>query len=163
MRLSIDEISDWKQFEDLVDAYFRKEEGFLKKNIVGIEVNKSGTGPDEGHDLILDILVTDGVMKFHRKWIVQCKFYEKDIAPSDLNENNIPSLIHSYGAVGYLLICKRYPTAKLTSLFTRLNKECKFSYKYEIWSGEQFCLKIQTQDNEAILKRYFPKYFARRF
>jgi hypothetical protein len=144
MKLSLDEITDWKLFEALAHAYFLKEkEVRTVRDIINIEIKKSGTGPDDGQDLILDILVTDGITEFKRKWVVQCKFYDEDIAPSHLYDDNIPTLIHSYGADGYLLICKRDPTAKLTRLFDRLNDKCTFKYSYQIWTGEQFCRNIE--------------------
>lgn len=159
MRLSLDEIIDWKDFEALVHAYFLKEKE-LKRigDIINITVKKSGVGPDDGQDILLEIIVTDGIAEFTRKWVIQCKFYEEAIAPSHLDGDGIPTLIHSYGADGYLLICKKDPTAKLTRMFERLNRICRFSYKYEIWPGEQFCRNIETQNDSIIIRRYFPKY-----
>lgn len=158
MKLSLDEISNWLSFEDLCHAYFESEKDLNRKDIRDIKVEKSGTGPDDGFDLIITIIVTDGIESFERKWVVQCKFYEEDISPAHLNKDNIPGLIHSYGATGYLLICKKNPTAKMTRFFKELNNNCRFKYCYKIWTGEQFCRFIETQNNSVILKRFFPEY-----
>lgn len=159
MKLSLDEIPNWKQFESLVHAYFLREKEVNRySDIIHIDVKKSGTGPDDGQDFLIEILVTDGIAEFTRKWVIQCKFHEEDIAPSHLIDDNIPTLIHSYNAHGYLLICKRDPTAKLTRLFERLNSDCKFSYQYQFWTGDQFCRNIETQNDIGLIGRFFPAY-----
>ena len=69
---------------------------------------------------------------------------------------NIPSLVHSYSAVGYLLICKTNPTSGLTNLIEDLNENCSFDYKYEVWNGEHYIDKLLQHPN--ILKQFFPKH-----
>lgn len=149
------EIKTWKQFEDLAVAYFEllKEE---EKNIVDVDVRPSGVGSDGGRDILLVIRVSDGVMSFERRWVVQCKFLEDNVSQRDLANVNIPSLIHQYGADGYLLICKGNVTSGVTEMFERLNSECKFGYKYEIWQGEQFKRRLVTKF--ALHPQFFPEY-----
>ena len=70
-------------------------------------------------------------------------------------------MIHSFKAVGYLLICKQKPTSKLTQLFERLEKKCTFGYRYKIWSGEHFqsLLLAALDDHAPVFRQFFPKYY----
>lgn len=156
-KLSFKEIQDGDHFEDLVAAYFEELKEDKSNNIENIEVLKSGIGTDGGTDILINFNISDGIKTFKRKWIVQCKFHASTISPSQINSINIPTLIHSHNASGYLLICKLRPTSGLTDLFGRLNKKCKNNYYYECWDGNQFLRKINFRDN--ILKLYFPQYY----
>lgn len=154
-KLDFKELSDWRKFENLVESYFRllKEE---ENNVIDVEVRASGIGSDGGRDILVVFRVTDSVLPFERKWVVQCKFHEKTISKSDLADANIPSLIHQYGADGYLLICKGDVSSRVTEMFENLNDKCKFKYKYEIWQGEGF--KSRLLFKRSLHKQYFPEY-----
>lgn len=158
MNLDFEEIPNGNKFEDLVISYFEdlKNED---NNISKVKVIPSGIGTDGGRDILISIEVTDGINSFKRKWVIQCKFHKKNISTSNINDINIPSLVHSYNASGYLLIIKEKPTSKLTDLFERLNNNCKFNYNYVIWSGEQFKRLIITKSIPTILKQFFPNYY----
>ena len=156
MQLSFDEINDGDQFEDLVADFFRKLKDDPENNITNVEVFQSGVGTDGGRDILIEFDLSDDIKIFKRKWVVQCKFHEDTISTSKINSVNIPTLIHSYGAAGYLLICKTRPTSKLTELFERLNKECKDKYHYECWNGNQFLKKLLVREDIQAL--YFPQY-----
>jgi hypothetical protein len=99
---------------------------------------------------------------FKRTWVIQCKFHESNISTNKIADINIPTLIHSYKAVGYLLICRKNPTSKLTQLFERLEKECTFGYKYQILTGERFIsmLSASFNENEPLIRQFFPKYHS---
>ncbi len=157
MNLDFKDIPSGEKFEDLVASYFEdlKNEA---NNISSVEVRPSGIGTDGGRDILVNFTVTDGIFDFKRKWVIQCKFRNNNISTNDINDINIPSLIHSYNASGYLLIIKQKPTSKLTDLFERLNDNCKLKYKYVIWSGEQFKKLIIT--NPVILKQYFTDFYS---
>jgi hypothetical protein len=103
-KLDLDEILDWQTFEGLLTDYFRetKEE----RNIKNITVEASGEGSDGGRDILVTFLITDSIMSFERKWVVQCKYYGRSVSKTDLSTINIPTLIHEYNADGYLLVCK---------------------------------------------------------
>ena len=155
--LSISEIRDWRQFEDLVAAYFRGLVDYPGNNIADVDVKPSGDGADGGRDIIVDLLISDDIKTFKRTWIVQCKFHTRPISPAEINEINIPSLIHSYRGDGYLLICSSRPTSGITNLFERLNEKCKDGYLYECWNGTQFLKKLLYR--EDIHSLFFPNYF----
>jgi len=157
MNLSLNEISNHKSFEDLVISYF--EDSMTKKgtNIIDIEVKPSGTGADGGRDILVIISINDNISTYKMRWIVQCKFHSSDISTDKIADINIPTLLHSYNACGYLLVCKQKPTSKLTNLFEDLETNCIFGKKYVSWSGEQFKRRIIS--NEKIIQQYFPKYF----
>jgi len=157
--LSLDEIKTDKQFEELVAAYFRSRRSKKSSNIDRVDVNHSGVGPDGGKDILVDLQFSDGIGGFNRRWVVQCKYHNRNISPSTLNDNNIPTLIHSYNADGYLLICRKNPTSKLTALFDRLNQNCNFKYRYEVWSGPMFLSQLLIAD-EKIKKQFFPIYYS---
>jgi hypothetical protein len=157
MNLSFDEIIDGDHFEDLVAEFFRNLKNDPENNITNVEVFQSGIGVDGGKDILIEFDLSDEIKIFKRKWIVQCKFHNATISPSKIQSVNIPTLIHSYGASGYLLICKSRPTSGLTNLFERLNKECRNDYQYECWNGSQFLSKLRVKyDLHAV---YFPEYY----
>lgn len=160
MTIDFDEIKNDSHFEDLVISYFEdlKNEGI--HNIVDINVMPSGIGTDGGRDILVDFKITDNITTFTRRWIIQCKFHSKNISTNKISDTNLPTLIHSYKATGYLLVCKKRPTSKLTDMFERLNKHCKMEYQYQIWSGEQFIRVILTKSNPQLLQQYFPNYYA---
>ena len=85
--------------------------------------------------------------QFERIWVVQCKFHIRDISTDKISDVNIPSLLHSYKANGYLLICRTRPTSKLTVLLERLEENCIFGYKYNCWTGETFKRRLTKTAN----------------
>lgn len=158
MILDLCEIPDDKKFEDLIVSYF--EDLKLKKgiNVVDVKVQPSGVGTDGGRDVLVTLRISDGIITFQKIWVVQCKFHASNISTNQISDINIPTLIHSYNASGYLLICREKPTSKLTDLFERLEANCMFKRKYIVWSGEQFKSKIIA--NMKILEQFFPNYYA---
>ncbi len=156
MNLNFDEIRDGTHFEDLVAAYFKELKKGKKSNISNVRIKQSGVGTDGGRDILVEFDLYDEVVDFKRIWVVQCKFHESNISTLHINSINIPSLIHSYRASGYLLICKSNPTSGTTELFERLNDECKFKYHYECWTGEVFKSKLSVTEN--LHRHFFPAY-----
>jgi len=155
--LSFEEIKDGDHFEDLVAAYFEELKNDKENNISSVKIDQSGVGPDGGRDILIEFEIYDEIKVFNRKWVIQCKFHDENIAPSKINQINIPTLIHSYNASGYLLVCRKRPTSGLTDLFERLNRDCKNSYSYEFWSGNQFIKKLRLMD--SLHQTFFPEYF----
>ncbi len=156
MRNTLDfaEISDWREFENLIAAYFREVE--REKNIIDIQVDPSGIGPDGGRDILITFQMTDSIIPFVRKWVVQCKFYDRVISKADLATINIPSLVHEYGADGYLLICKGDVSSTVTDMFENLRRECALGYSYMIWTGDQ--LKRMLTVKPTLFATYFPEF-----
>ena len=157
MNLTLNTISNWEKFEDLVAEYFRVVKS-QDNNIIEVKVEPTGNGPDGGRDILVTFKVNDSIESFQRKWIVQCKFYKGMLKEKDLATINIPGKIHQYGANGFLLVVKDRVQANVTKMFEDFRANCKFSYNYEIWNGSQFISKIIGKD--PILKQYFPKYHA---
>jgi hypothetical protein len=161
MQLSFDEIQDHKQFESLVVAYYENLSK-TRTDTSDIRVKPSGVGADGGCDILVSTKEKDIMSEpFKRTWIIQCKFHNADISTDKIADINIPTLIHSHKAIGYLLVCKQKPTSKLTQLFDRLGKKCTFGYHYQILSGEQFLslLVSPLKDNEPVIQQFFPKYY----
>ena len=158
MKLSLFEISDWQEFENLVADYFRMVKDYKGNDVFDVEVKLSGTGADGGRDILLTVLVRDSVVTFKRKWVVQCKFYSRSVSKSHISDINIPSLIHEYGADGYLLICKTTAQSELTKSFELLNQNCKFGYRYEIWTGNEF--EARLFETKPLFEKYFPEYLS---
>ncbi len=157
MKLSFNEIADWQVFEDLVADYFRAIPKDENNNITEVKVEQSGEGPDGGRDILVTFRVDDSVQSFNRIWVIQCKFYDSSISKTNLSNCNIPTLIHEYRADGYLLVCKNGVTAGVSTMFESLNKNCRFSYQYDFWTGAQFLQKLMVA--EDVLKFHFPKYY----
>lgn len=159
MTLNFNEISDHKKFEDLVVSYFEDLKNEKGHNIVDVEVKPSGTGVDGGRDVLVTLKVSDSIVTFERRWVVQCKFHDSDISTDKISDVNLPTLLESYQASGYLLVCKQKPTSKLTEQFERLERESRSSQKFKVWSGEQFKRLIIVKSKKEILQQYFPDYF----
>ncbi len=157
-QISFEEISDGDQFEDLVAEYFRELKKDSENNITNVKVLASGIGTDGGKDILVEFELSDEITVFKRTWIIQCKFHKGTISPSQINKINIPTLIHSHNATGYLLVCKSRPTSGITDLFERLNENCTNGYHYECWSGSQFINKLMIMDQ--IHGQYFPEFHA---
>lgn len=155
MELSFDEIQDDRQFEDLAVSYVEALHR-VKKNILEIDTRPSGVGVDGGRDIFAKIRIHDGLYAFERRWVIQCKFHANSISTSEIADINIPSLVHSYDAHGYLLICRTKPTSKLTSFIENLGRECRFKYLYRILYGDPY-LKL-IRDHPRLIQQYFPKY-----
>ena len=158
MKLDLVEIADHKKFEDLVVSYFEDLKSEQVNNITDIKIKPSGVGTDGGRDILITANISDGITTYNKTWVIQCKFHASDISTAILKDINLPTLIHSYHAIGYLLICREKATSKLTDLFERLEQNCIFQNKYIIWNGEQFKTKILNR--EKILEQYFPEYYA---
>lgn len=156
MNISFNEINDGEHFEDLVAEYFRDLSSKSDNSISNVEVLQSGIGNDGGRDILVEFEFSDDIKVFKRKWVIQCKFHDENISPGTIQTINIPGLIHSYKASGYLLICKQRPTSGTTQFFERLNQECRFNYHYECWNGNQFLNKLRLQTNLHPL--FFPLY-----
>ncbi|MTI38275.1 restriction endonuclease [Fulvivirga lutimaris] len=155
---SLDEIENEDEFEDLAAAYFKDLVSEQKNDISRVETIQSGKGPDGGRDILVHLGFSDEVSVFERTWVVQCKFYNDSVGPSHINEINLPSLIHSYNAIGYLLICKNGVTSGISNLFERLSSECSFGYKYKFWNGNEFKNKLIMR--ESLHEVFFPKYYS---
>jgi predicted helicase len=161
MKLDFSEIKDWKEFENLAAAYFNSLPEMRDNSISEVFVQSSGEGSDGGRDILVTFRLSDTVITYERKWVVQCKFYNKSVSKSELSTINIPSLIHEYGADGYLLICKNGVTAKVSEMFENFRKNCRFRYSYLIWDGSTF-LRYIINGND-LLEQYFPKYYKFKF
>ncbi|WP_298554314.1 restriction endonuclease [uncultured Algibacter sp.] len=157
MRLTFDEIEDDKVFEQLTASYFRELKEIPDNSITNVLVHETGEGTDGGRDILIEFDLSDDIKVFKRRWVIQCKFREDSVSPSHLKSINIPTLIHSYNAQGYLLVCKKTATSGVTELFERLNNQCKDKYHYECWNGSQFLSKLILQ--EKIQKLFFPEYY----
>lgn len=156
MRLSLDEIHSWKDFEDLIADYFRLIKNADENSLIEVRVDPSGEGTDGGRDVFLIFRINDSISIYERRWVVQCKFYTKSLSTRDINSVNIPTLIHQYGAEGYLLVCKNSVSSKVSEMFEDLRKNCCFNYSYEIWDGNILLSKLLVKPE--LIKKFFPKY-----
>lgn len=158
--LSFKEIEDWRQFENLIAAFFESLKNAPGTNITEINVKQSGDGPDGGKDIIVDMDVTDFIAKsFRRRWLIQCKFNNRAIGLKDINTVNIPTLIHSQSACGYLLICGGAVTSGLEQYIANLNKQdVHFKYHYEVWNGDKFKGKLYVAA-PTIHQQFFPHFY----
>lgn len=154
MNTLLEHIQDGDQFEDLVAAYFRALNDRSAESTIQVDVKPTGVGTDGGVDLLVDIHLTDEIETFTRRWIVQCKFLDVNVGPSHLRGYNVPTLINSQNADGYLLICKKRPTSGLTNMFNNLNENCDRNYRYVCWSGTTFESKIRPF--EHLMSHFFP-------
>jgi predicted helicase len=155
--IDFEEIKNWQDFENLVADYFtevQKEE----KSIIDVRVKRTGVGSDGGRDIFITFRLTDSIISFERKWVVQCKFYSNAVSKGKLSSVNIPTLIHEYGASGYLLVCKNDVSSRVSDMFENLERECKFRYSYMFWSGSELLNRIRFKP--VLVERYFPEHNA---
>lgn len=156
MKLSFDEINDWDEFEDLMEDYFILIKNSNTNNLIDVYTQPSGAGSDGGRDILITFRVNDSIVSYDRKWVVQCKFHEKTISLDKISTVNIPSLIHSYNAVGYLLVSKSGVTSRVSDMFENLKKNCQFGYEYEIWKSNHLITKLGVLPQ--LIEKYFPNY-----
>jgi hypothetical protein len=155
--IEFDELPNWQAFEDLVGDYFRGIKD--QKNITDIKVEQSGEGADGGRDILVTFQITDSIIPFERKWVVQCKFYDRSVSKAELSDINIPTLIHEYRADGYLLVCKGNVTSTVSAMFESLRNKCKMGYSYIFWTGNQFKDQLYLQPYEPLIQKHFPEYY----
>lgn len=154
--LSFDEIRDWEQFQELVAAYFKacREDNSL--NVAEVTARVTGRGPDGGCDVEVITRLVDVLQSIERKWVVQCKFHSGTVGLSEMASVNIPTLLHSHGAHGFLLICRGSVSSKLTDQFKALNEECANGRCYSCWTGEEFIQRIRSKP--TLIEHFFPKH-----
>ncbi len=156
--LSLDEVPDWERFQDLVQAYFQQSVKRSDNQITSVIAKKTGRGSDGGRDILVKMQMNDGIQVFERIWVVQCKFCAS-AGRAELATVNLPSLLASYKAHGYLLICSGRVTSSLSTMLeeletTDLEKRRCFIY----WDGDQFCDKLY--EATELMPRFFPAYNA---
>lgn len=148
-----EDIKDGYTFQELVAAYFRcmeKVNGSLKN----VDVQNFGIGPDGEVDLIIKILINDGVRSFERIWIVQCKKSKDTVNRDDIPLDRIGSLLQAKQADGYLLVCTSGISAPLITRLKELHVSPENKYMYDSWSGGEFWYKVNEVPSlvEAFLK-----------
>ncbi len=149
--------SDGAKFHSMMEAYFRElntDESLV--NVLKVTPTPTSIGTDLGQDILVTFEMEDSIKSFTRKWVVQCKFHNKNISPKEILSVNIPSLIASHGANGYLLLCRKYPTSGTAELFKNLAKETPFGY--EIWTGDVIASKLIPRA-DTLLKQFMPKQY----
>ena len=154
--------TEWMKFQTITQKYFDelKKDNESFTHIIDVKTVVHGKGTDDGVDILLTLSFDDTIFQHQFKWVVQCKCYDGTVAPKDINDINIPTLVHSHQAQGYLLVCKNGVTSGITKLFKALNEKCKMKYQYTIWTGEDFLFRIQSLNkSDAYLKRYFSDYY----
>ena len=156
MPLSFDEIRNWEQFQELVAAYFKACQADSTLNITEVKAQVTGNGPDGGCDIEVTLRMMDGLDGFSRKWVVQCKFHAGTVGLSDISSVNIPTLMHSLGADGYLLVCKEGVSSKITDQFKSLGDTCPHKRSYCCWTGDQFIQRLRSKP--SLTEHFFPKY-----
>lgn len=144
-------------FEDLVTAYFKEIQTIKESNVESVDVKQTGSGSDGGKDILVRLRVYDGIDRFDRTWVVQCKFLDRNVGKADLADVNIPSLVHEYNANGYLLVCKNHVTAALSESFERLSQNCRFGYQYVFWNQNGLLSRIRPHDR--LISHYFPGHY----
>lgn len=161
MATPLDNIKDWYTFQQIVTEYFRS----LKREkhdfrISDLDVTDNGVGSDGGVDLMVEFHFVDAITKHSFKWIIDCKYWDKNLSVTDLDTNNMLSLVKSHGANGYLLVCKNNVTNGLKDRFRKLT--CFDEHiKYEIWEGTRLWFEISQR--ESLLKAFFPTYYQENF
>ncbi len=155
-RLSLDEIPDWQNFQQLVCGYFHAVKQDKEFNVDDVEVAVTGDGSDGGRDILVTLNVNDSINTFKRIWVVQCKFHNANISKSDLNDYNIPSLLHEYGAHGYLLVCRNSVTSPVSRMFEGLKANCPYKRSYAFWTGDDLLQRVRLKNN--LIDHFFPKH-----
>jgi hypothetical protein len=151
----LDEITDGQRFQQIVAELFR----CLKTDehtysIADVSVIDSGIGQDGGCDVLVDFVFADIITKHSKRWVVECKCYNKSVGCKDINSNNIKMILDSKQADGYLLVCKKDASSGLKRLFNDNNE--KNEKKFIVWNGDQLwhlCIQFKS-----LIVAFFPKY-----
>lgn len=159
MATPLDKIEDGYKFQQIVAEFFRclKEENHGYK-IADIDVEDYGVGGDDGCDILVEFHFEDAIQKHSYKWVVECKSSNKAVGSSDINSNNLNTILQSKNANGYLLVCKNDASASVKRIFNSLNGT---NYQYIIWNGSQLWHKLIKSKN--LIKAFFPDYYMKYF
>lgn len=150
-------IKTGSQFENLVAQYFISLKNNPKSGNYINDVQGPTVGPDGGTDILVNFRMEDGIHEKKWTWVIQCKLSKKVIGLPNIAGINIPSLIHSRNAVGYLLVCSNDVSSSLKIKFDDLNSNCRFHYNYKYWIGAEFQRKIFEVGDSALIDNYFNK------
>lgn len=150
-------IKSGAQFENLVAAYFHSLKNSPESGYGIYDVQGPSVGPDGGKDILVKFRMNDGINEQYWDWVIQCKKSIRTIGLKSIADSNIPSLIHSLGAIGYLLVCSNDVSSSLQTKFEELNRNCRFHYKYKYWIGAEFQRKLSELGDERLLQSYFIK------
>jgi len=158
LKLSLDEIETWEEFQDLVQSFFEALVAKEDNQVKNVRSKKTGRGGDGGRDILVELDMHDGIQAFKRTWVVQCKA-ERTTKPLNGTElSGIRDLLDQNEADGYLLICKGRASSKMTKLLEDLEKTDRLRRCYTYWDGPQFCNTLYPFDE--LIKTYFPIAYA---
>lgn len=152
------QIKDWYQFQQLAAAFFRALTPGDAKREFEVIVNENGIGQDGGHDLLVEFVFFNVIAKHSIRWIVECKCWEGNLSPSDIDINKVKQLLIAKEAQGYLLICKGNVTDQVKKNFREMSLADNAKVKYEVWEGYRFWEEI-NKCGTHLIQTYFPDYF----
>lgn len=163
MLLPLNDIKNGYEFQQLVAAYFRSLKNEKHEyHIADVDVDDNGVGTDGGFDILVEFHYSDVITKHSYRWIIECKCWDKkrSLSLTDIDTNNILTLLKTKKANGYLLVCKGTVTNNLKQRFRELSNDDE-KVKFEIWEGARFWQGVSEREN--LLKAFFPDYYHKKY
>ncbi len=162
MPTPLDNINDGHEFQRIVAEYFRclksEKQDF---HIADIEVDDNGVGGDDGVDITVEFFYQDAIDRHSRKWIVECKCWDRNLGPDSFDTNRIHSILSANDATGFLIVCKKDITASLKRTIRGVNKNARNGEKIITWNGTQ--LWRMFSQSMGLIQSFFPDYYQEKF
>lgn len=153
-------IKNGYEFQQITAAFFRELVAGPLKRDFDVIVQENGIGPDGGFDILVEFIYSNVINKHSVRWVVECKCWESNLSPRDINFNKIKGSIEAQHADGYLLICKGNVTDTVKKNFRGWSNGSKI--KYEIWEGHRFWEEINKCGTQ-LLQTFFTDYYREHY
>lgn len=134
---------------------------FLAREIgkrLGMDVNWSGRGADQGRDLIFIEIQKGPINSVAVKWLVQCK--DNSASGKSVTEGEVGSIIdkvRQHKANGFLLITTTTAATSLKSKLDGLDLSNSGEIQTQIWDKHELLSLLLQPGNEDLIRQYFPK------
>lgn len=153
--LSISEPREGYGFQSLIAEIGRE---------LGYRVERGGTGPDHGRDVLFFITCFGPHGKsYEQKWLVTCKDNsksQKSVGRGDLA--TVYSDANAFHCDGLLLACSTHPTDDLTIHLRELESNIKCPMRTHIWAASDIKKLLHEREDSLrlLLIRYFPRSYG---
>jgi hypothetical protein len=123
---------------------------------LGLAVDWTGLGADEGRDLIFTDVEKGQLFEHSFRWLVQCK--DKSVAQRNVSESDVPSILEKlrqHNCQGFLLITTTHVTSGLKKQLDGLGNPCK------VWDQHELTNMLFDKKNEMLFLQFFPSSYAK--
>lgn len=147
---------NWSKLKDNKGDHFEKLAETLlalEPNLIDIKPIGKTNAADRGRDFFVTEKTYDTFgSPLKKKWLVQCKFSEKSIAPKTISDWVIRTIEHDVD--GYWLITNNDLTPSLFDQLNDVPKNKNYKFETRVWQRNTFDIKLATRP-EVFASEYF--------